>query len=430
MHRLASLLLLLFAAALPPRAIELRDLGVAQLENERPAEAEKTFAELVKLAPEDPLGYADLAVAVLRQQHYDAALAEVDQALAKAPGRADLLALRGEVLQWAGRPEEALASFDRAVTAASAAGDDVEVLYAAYREATTAATSVAKAQEIAGRTLESLARLRPENLVVLLQRGSRAIAAGDRATATASFLRVREILGPPPPAAGPALDGVLAALEKNDLAAARVPALRLENVLKASSMYQGSQRELTRSIQGVPVTRFRDEPPPAEWGPPAIPVKITFRATRLDTLPGPREEVAGLTAADFDGDRKPDLARLVAGEHPGLEVRLAAASWKPSPVLPASGASRLLAADLDNDGALDLLAYGPGTVLVFKGDGKGGFAATATFGLAGVGALAAAVLDFDGDGDLDLALGGGGTAGLWSNPGAGALTEVGAKAFP
>jgi Tfp pilus assembly protein PilF len=429
MRRLVSRLLAITllgiatAAALPPRAIELRDIGVAQLENERPAEAEKTFAELVRLAPEDPLGYADLAVAALRQQHYDVALAQVDQALGKAPGRADLLALRGEVLQWQGKPEASLASFDRAVTAAP---DDVEILYAAYREATTAAAAAGgKAEELAGRTLERLARLRPENLVVLLQRGSRAIAAGDRATATASFLRVREILWQPPPAAGPALDGVLAALEKNDLAAARVPALRLENVLKATPMYQGSQHELTRGIQGVPVTRFRDEPPAAEWGPPATPANLTLRTARLDALPG-----EGLAAADLDGDRKPDLARLVAGEHPGLEVRLAATAFKPSAVLPAPGATRLLAADLDNDGAIDLLAYGPGKILAFKGDGKGGFAATSTFGLTG-GATTAAVLDFDGDGDLDLALGrGDGTADLESNPGAGAFTTVGSKAFP
>src|SRR5436305_1884914 len=166
-----------------------------------------------------------------------------------------------------------------------------------HRRPPPTAAGSEKAQALAGRTLEGLARLRPENLVVLLQRGSRAIATGDRATATASYLRVREVLWQPPPAAGPALSDVLAALEKNDLAAARVPALRLENVLKATSMYQGSQHELTRGIQGVPVTRFRDEPPPADWGPPTA---GTPRPTRLDAPPGPPE--AALTAADFDGD--------------------------------------------------------------------------------------------------------------------------------
>jgi tetratricopeptide (TPR) repeat protein len=419
-------LALLALAALPERAVELRDLGVAQLENERPADAERTFADLVKLAPEDPLGYANLAIAALRQQHYDAALAQVDQALAKAPGRADLLALRGEALEWTGRSAEALLAFDRA---AAAAPDDVFILYAAFRQATTVGGE--GSQELARRTLDQLARLRPENLLVLLQRGSRAIAGGDRATATASYLRVREILWQPPPAAVPALAEVLAALEKNDLAAARVPALRLENVLKSSPLYQGSQRELTRGILGVPVTRLREEPPPAEWGPG---IAVTLRATRLDATP----TLSSLAVADFDGDQKPDLARLVSGEHPGLEVRLAASGWKPSPILPVPGAGDLrglrglLAADFDNDGALDLLAYGEGALVVWKGNGKGGFAETATFGLAGAGATAAAVLDFDGDGDLDLALGGGRAraADLWQNPGVGALAAVGEKALP
>ena len=64
---LAGLALLLLAlAGIPPKALTLRDLGLAQLENERPAEAEATFLELVKLAPEDPLPYANLAVAALR----------------------------------------------------------------------------------------------------------------------------------------------------------------------------------------------------------------------------------------------------------------------------------------------------------------------------------------------------------------------------
>jgi len=415
-------LALLTLAALPERGLTLRDLGIAQLENERPADAEKAFADLLKVVPEDPLGYADLAVAALRQQHYPEALAAVDKALAKAPGRADLLALRGEVLQWMGRHAEAVQSLDRAVAAAP---DDVEILYAAYRQAT--ASGAEPNPDLAGRTLERLAALRPENLLVLLQRGARAIAAGDRAAATAAYLRVREILWQPPPAAGPALADLLAALEKNDLPAARVPAIRLENVLKATSMYQGSQRELIRGIQGVPVTRFQNEPPAAEWGPPAT---VELRATRLDPTAAAGDGVASLAVADFDGDRKPDLARLVAGEHPGLEIRLAANGFKPSPVLPASGATHLLAADLDNDGATDLLAYGEGTVLVFKGDGKGGFTPNTDFGLGSTGATAAAVLDFDSDGDLDLALGGRAGTDLYLNPGAGALTAVGEKAFP
>src|SRR3954469_13646592 len=85
-------------AAVPDRAAELRWRGLAELENERPADAEATFTALARLAPDDPLPHADLAIALLRQQKGAAAITEIDRALAKAPGRADLLAIRGEAL--------------------------------------------------------------------------------------------------------------------------------------------------------------------------------------------------------------------------------------------------------------------------------------------------------------------------------------------
>jgi Tfp pilus assembly protein PilF len=423
----------LLLAAVPDRAADLRWRGLAELENERPAEAEAAFQALARLAPDDPLPDADLAVALLRQQKGEAALAAIDRALGKAPGRADLLAIRGEVLAWSGREDEALTTLGQAMRAAP---DDPEILYAAYRQASVRGADE-PARALAARALGRLAELRPENLVVLLQAGGRAIAAGDRAGATAAYLRVREILWAPPAAAAAGLVEVLAALERGDVAAARVPALRLENVLKVTPMYQGSQRELTRSILGVPVVRFRAEPPPAEWGPPAA---VSFRGERLDAT---ASAGAALAVADFDGDGRMDVARLRAGAPgtpPSLEIRLAAAGGKAAAIAPAPGIERLLAVDLDNDGAADLVGYGPGGIAFWKGDGKGGFvrapaiAAAAQGGAGGAAATAAASaivpFDFDVDGDLDLAVAGGGRGiELLRNPGSGPLEPVDGKPF-
>src|SRR3954447_8934574 len=103
---------------IPPEASALRSLGLAQLENERPTEAAETFRKLAKLTPDDPLPYADLAVAALRLQKSDEATTAIAQALARAPGRADLLAdllaIQGDVLQWSGKSEEALAAYRKA----------------------------------------------------------------------------------------------------------------------------------------------------------------------------------------------------------------------------------------------------------------------------------------------------------------------------
>jgi tetratricopeptide (TPR) repeat protein len=429
---LPLLLLAVFAtvpASLPERAMELRNLGIAQLENEQPKQAEATFRELARLlekvTPVDPLPYADLAVSLLRQQQNDAALAAVEQALALAPtppGRADLLALRGDVLQWSGKTEDALAAYRQALAADPA---QVEVQFSLFQQAAALGDTEA-AQTASAEALTALVRLRPENLVVLLKEGQRAIRATDRAAATKAFLRVKEILWQAPPPAMASLDQLLKALEENDLGTARIPAVRLENVLKVSPLYQQSLRELSLGIQGIPVEGFAGEPPATSFGDP-LPVR--FRGTRIaETATADR----ALAVGDFDDDGKADVARIVSGEKPHLELRRGGPQAT-GPDLPASDVTSLLAADFDNDGKLDLIASGPQMVTWWRGQGDGTFEdATAAAGLTTTGADAAAVLDFDIEGDLDLALVGGkaGAGDLRRNNLSGPLESVGEQTLP
>jgi tetratricopeptide (TPR) repeat protein len=404
------------AAPVAEEAAALRTRGLAQLENERPGEAGEIFLQLSRLTPDDPLPWANLAIAALRQQKSEEAASAIAKSLAKAPGRADLLAIQGDILQWSGKDEEALAAYRKA---AAAAPDRVMIQYALYHQAAQASSPEAEAAR--KESLQALTRLRPENLVVLVQQGQRAIAGGDRAAATQAFLRVRELLGPTPsPAAASALAPVLAALESGDMAAVRVPGIRLENVLKPTPAYQQSLRELAPGILGVPVERFVAEPPPASFGDP---VAVRFRA-----VPLAKEPVAGraLAIGDFDGDEKPDLAWVGMGNlliHRG-------AGGDPVQGPEAAGITGLLAADLDNDGKLDLIGFGPKRVAFWRGRGDGGFDdATAGAGLARATGEAAVVLDYDAEGDLDLALGEPGIE-LFRNALQGALEPVGKSTFP
>jgi cytochrome c-type biogenesis protein CcmH/NrfG len=433
--RVALLVSLLGGAvqAAPPttEAIRLRNEGLAQLENEQPADAEKVFQKLTVLRAADPLGWADLAVAQLRQQKFVEAEQAIRRALERAPGDPRLFAILGEIQQWSGDPDAALVTYERAAVAAP---DDLEIQFSLYRLATT--SNAPQAAPAADAALDRLAHLRPENALVLLQRGVRARDRGDRATASASFLRVRELIWQAPAGADKILEQVIAALEANDLDAARVPALRLTNLLKITPMYREGQRELSAGIQGVPLRDFLDEPARTTWGDP---VAVRLRARRLSETP---TTGGGLVAGDFDGDQRPDLARLTTG--PGsagagaatlLEIRLAASDWRASATLPAPGLTGLLAADLDNDGRLDLTGYSAQALRIWRGTGSGFEEATEHFAVSG-GASVAVAMDFDIEGDLDLVLGRDALGGaarpleLYLNDLTGPLRPVGERSFP
>jgi tetratricopeptide (TPR) repeat protein len=406
-------------AALPPQVVELRNLGYAELENEQPAKAEELFRRLIALAPDDPLGHANLAIAALRQQNFDAALAAIDRALELDPESAQLATIKADVLQWSGKSDEALPLYARAALAAPA---DLEVQYALYRHLTTVLRDPDAA--LIDRTLARLVELRPENLVVLLQQGRRALDANERAAATSAFLRIGELIWQAPAGSEGLHQAIVEALNKGELAAARLPAQRLENVLKITPMYRESLRELTAGIQGTPLKLLRGEGPPASFGPP-LPVR--FASAAWSPEPGLGRALA---VGDFDGDQRTDVARVAATTPPALQLRLAAKGDSAPATLPAAGVQELLAADLDNDGAIDLLGYGPRTMIFWRGAGDGTFTdASAELGLGGRAAMAAAVIDFDIEGDLDLAFGGSGLE-LLRNALSGPLEPVGSRSLP
>ena len=270
MKRFSPILILLLLtgcatgeAALPPDLLVLRNLGIAALENEAPAQAEETFRRVVQLAPHDPLGHANLAIALLRQQKQEEAFAAIDSALEIAPDRPDLLAIRAEIQQWSGDLDTALSTY---VRAAAAAPDIPHLQYSLYRQATSTRSDAA--ETAAGEALARLARLRPDNLVIMLQQARRAVEGGDRAAASAAILRVRELSWQAPPAAVTLIGQVIDALEAAEVTSARAPTMRLENVLKVTPMYQQGLRELTMGIQGDPLLMFEGEPPVSAFGDP------------------------------------------------------------------------------------------------------------------------------------------------------------------
>lgn len=402
---------LLLLAALAPAAaaaqpseeqVRLHGIGYAQLENEREVEAESTYRELIELAPDEPLGHANLAIALLRQDRKDAALAAIDRALELGGNRADLLLIRAEILQWTSRHDEALVDYRRA---ARAAPDDPETQYALFRHADIMSGPEAEADR--RNAVDRLRRLRPDNLVVLLLSGEAALGDGDRGHASDDYLRVRELVWQAQPVAERVVAEVLDALEADDLDLTGSLARRVTNVMKGTTAWTSSLAEVYTNIQGIPVERFVDESPIEDFGP-ALPVR--FQATRIDNAPATGR---ALEVADFDGDDRPDIAWAAAGDGadtssgPRLELRRAFTGLAAPGDAPETDARLLVVGDADNDRQLDLVAVGD-PLAVWQ---VGGSAGTPRFGNASdrflaepFAASAADLIDFDSDGDLDLAV--------------------------
>ena len=107
-----------------------------------------------------------------------------------------------------------------------------------------------------------------------------------------------------------------------------------------------------------------------------------------------------LAIADLNNDLRADL--VIAGER-DLEIIFGGMKERLSLPLRGLQAKGILLVDYDNDGWLDVIAYGNG-LRVWRNQGKAGFAdVTADLGLDKIGPVDALVAaDFDNDGDTDL----------------------------
>ncbi len=136
-------------------------------------------------------------------------------------------------------------------------------------------------------------------------------------------------------------------------------------------------------------------------GPPEYFAKKRAAAFAISKQTAGWPSGAAMNTADVDNDLRPDAIIATAstleivGREPGRRLSL-----------PLNGfhVTGLLLTDYDNDGWLDILAYGRGGVRVWRNAGHAGFNdVTKKLGLDQVGPVDGLVAaDFDGDGDTDL----------------------------
>src|SRR6266545_4532954 len=399
--------------------ITARTVGLEHLQRGRLAEAEQEFRNVIALAPRDPLGYANLGLTYLRAGRYAEAESELDPARRLDPKNPDITLIGAELYSLTGRSAEA-----RRVLAAVQA--DARVLYALAELDRQNGDSA-----YADRLRQVLARI-PANLAVRLELADALLKLG-QADSTIRYLEEARRLRPEPPREiRPYLERTLQALRTGRLTDARAALDRFLRLMEVTAPYQAALAEVD-GIEGPLVGR-----PVLAFSPQSL---ITMRGITSDSASGPIHftdvtgesglpdlgaAVTALAWGDYDGDRENNL--LVAAPEPRLYAVhggfVADVSAKTPLPLPA-GSVVATFADYDNDGYLDLLLVGGGSLAAYRNNLDGTFTLFPNADGIVQGGTDAAFADVDDDGRTDVFVTGAtGSDGLFHNDGVRGFTRT------
>jgi len=380
--------LLIFAAralAVPsadelPRLQAARNVGLAALEDGNLAEAAKRFETVRRLAPGDPLGWADGAVAAMRAKDLAAAGKLLAEARRLAPGDARVLALEGSLRELSGDRAGAIAAYEKA---AAAAPGDMASRWAAARLSAEAGDAAGRAAAI--REIDAALAAAPANVFLLVRLSELLRENGDTARALAASDDLATLVP-----GEPKLDAALAdgrrALEAGDARTASLKYRVAENILRTTPRYQQARHDVEPGVVGLPLEDWGPELAGAVRARAGAPVPVRF-APKADAALDGLSGVAAIRAAGADSR---DLALAGAA---GLRLAArAAAGYRVAAPLPDSRSSDVVVADVTNSGSLDLVV--PGALWVREGE---------TFRKSPIaGGDRVVPLDVDADGDLDL----------------------------
>jgi hypothetical protein len=447
--------------------VELRNQGIAYLENERFADAGRVLAELTARLPDDPVGSQNLLITMILSR------------ATTTPVSGDAESLIGRLKQQ--RPEsfvphvlaarwakatknetQAIAELSRAVELADG---DLPTLYEFYEE-TNASRDPALQEK--GRTVLRQAREKhPDNLYVLsewlpVQAGLRDPAIVDSLQAAREMIRpiIAMVAAGPQLGAPEYLEKALDAVSRDDWRQVSQFVAVFRNVIRPTPWVQSDLRRTQRHALGFVVHEFsRLECIETELREPlTVPIGVTLARAPDEQQPPAIPSVKAVRFADFDLDGRMNLLALaegkvtVLGRKPDEPWSVLAEMDVPAPM------SGLIVADLDRDqqdgkqasaaaqaGApkpadeqqkqaadaigpcqdadVDLVVFGPAGIRVFRNDllEDGARKLTPIEQEAAFGeirdVLAAQFGDFDHDGDLDLMVSAAAGITVWLNRG-------------
>lgn len=385
-----------------------------------------------KLVPEEPAGWANLALTYLRAS--GSGTAEAEKALAKAyqaaPSNPRILELRARILERQGKPDAAAAEMEKAI---GADPGNARLRYALVQMLQRRQDAQANQQEL--QQLREIIRLRPRNLLARLELALLAARTNDAAALSEAAAGLDDLT------AGWPAGSIEYLKDLKKAAANRVPqqgtasAHFLMNVLKQTAAYQRSSAEIATPAQDVapPLEHFIILPnPPSAPAPPDEGLTFTKRLVPgLSQAGGCTAVAAAILVPELPQETAREFQQeLEAPARPqgpvayvcarGQTMEIASAGKHISLPFPGAsvsaartrngGRSTILFADWSYHFRPDLVAAGPAGLRLYHQKENGTFVdATAsahipreflTGRITGVWAA-----DIEGDGALDLILG-------------------------
>ncbi len=368
--------------------------ALAAIDTSQEVLAREKLDRVVAIVPQEPAGWANLGLLLLRQQEIDAARERFSQAAALAPDEPAIVRLQALAESRDGDLEASTRLWRRAVQL------DPTNARAAYHLAQELERQGGDQHEAdAQRVLEQLLE-RADNLAARVEYARLAAKRGDAAALERALEPLAAASADWPDAARERLATVQSAAGSDPRAAATHVAF-LRNVLAREPAFRRAIAQLTTPLDAVgePIRRFLVLPNPAPRPAPAD----TALAFTVSPAAGWPDDVAWAGAVSLDGESPATLVVAGgAGVWTAPDVRVVAAEA-------ASGEPVVAAADVDYDFRTDLVVAGShGVRLLRQADAGGRFEdISAASGIAehAPGAIRGAwPADVDVDGDLDLVM--------------------------
>ncbi len=415
--------------------ITMRTLGLAYLEENKLPEAEAEFLKLIKLAPDEALGFANLGLVYLRMDNYPKALEQLDRAMEIDPKDTNIRLIRAKAFELNNDTPGAVKELEASLANNP---DDPKTLYQLAELYVKGPDDAFKTKRI--EYLQRVVAAVPENIVPRLQLIEMLLQTGSTDVALENLEEIGQQFPEFTPEATEFFKKTIDALHKSDSKEALTSLLIFHNFLKLTTPYQAGIKDLKGpggALIGFPVISFSENTATfVQDGESLLDIMKFTDVTSTAGLEFGEEFKPGSThisVGDLDGDGDQDVyfgGTLVSGNYAMHlmfnDLGMYRDVISESGIEKKGGEVTSAFADFDNDGHLDIAVLSENSLGIFKNESAGKFADVSEDlgnSVEVVNGKTMLFVDTDQEGDLDVLISGSGER-LLQNNGDGSITDV------